>query len=202
MVDVDPRNGGSAPLAALASKGRVMPPGPRQRTGNGGWHYFFRFDPRISGSKNRLGRGIDVKSTGGYIVAAPSWTQKSDDGPGGPYVWELSRFDVPVPRMPIWMSTLLCPPPRPKPNFTLEVNGGGLDAFARFVATSSKGERNNRLHWAASRAAEMAARHQVSAQSAGYRLVTAAAACGYIGPEVSRTIDSAFKQSGPRFEFR
>ena len=123
MVDVDPRNGGDASLAALAAKGRVLPPGPRQRTGNGGWHYFFKADPRIGGSKGRLGRGIDVKSTGGYIVVAPSWIRQSDNGPGGPYTWEVSPFDVAVPRMPIWLTTMLCPPPRPAPAFTPDVTG-------------------------------------------------------------------------------
>jgi hypothetical protein len=46
----------------------------------------------------------------------------------------------------------------------------------------------------------MAARGQVSAQSAGHRLVAAAAAAGYVGAEVIRTIDSGFKASGLRFE--
>ena len=56
-----------------------------------------------------------------------------------------------------------------------------------------------RLHWAACRAGEMAARGQVSAQSAGRRLVAAAAAAGYVGAEVARTIDSGFKESGLSF---
>lgn len=200
VVDVDPRNGGDASLAALAAKGRVLPPGPRGRTGNGGWHYVFKFDSRITNSKSKLGPGIDVKSTGGYVVAAPSWTRKSDDGPGGPYVWEVSPFDVAVPRMPIWMATILNPPPLPTPAFAPDVNGGDVEPLARFVASSTKGERNNRLHWAACRVGQMAARGQVAADSAGRRLVAAAAAAGYVGAEVARTIDSAFKQSGVRFE--
>jgi bifunctional DNA primase/polymerase-like protein len=55
VVDVDPRNGGGASLASLAAKGRVLPSAPRQRTGNGGWHYLLRADPSIGGSKGRLG---------------------------------------------------------------------------------------------------------------------------------------------------
>jgi hypothetical protein len=117
-------------------------------------------------------------------------------------VWEVSPFDTAVPRLPIWLATLLNPPPPPVRAYVPDANGGDLEPLTRFVASSAKGERNMRLHWAACRAAEMAARHQVSAQSAGSRLVTAAAAAGYLGAEVARTIDSAFKKSGLRFEAR
>jgi hypothetical protein len=72
--------------------------------------------------------------------------------------------------------------------------GYGWDESPRSV------RKIKRLHWAASRAGEMSARRQVSAQSAGHRLVAAAAACGYVGPEVARTINSAFARSGLRFE--
>jgi hypothetical protein len=202
VLDVDPRNGGDVSIRALAAKGHPFPTAPRQRTGNGGYHLLYRHQPGVGSSKGKLGPGIDVKSTGGYIVVAPSWTRASDDGPGGPYVWEVSPFDTPVPRMPIWLTAMLCPPPRPARAYVPDANGGDIEPLARFVASSAKGQRNMRLHWAACRAGEMAAKHQVCAQSAGHRLVAAAAACGYVGPEVSRTIDSAFKHSGMRFDLR
>jgi Bifunctional DNA primase/polymerase, N-terminal len=201
-IDVDPRNAGDASIRALAARGYSFPRGPRQRTGNGGWHLLFQHQPGIAGSKNKLGRGIDVKSTGGYVLVAPSRTAPSDAGPGGPYAWEVSPFDVPAPRMPIWMTTMLRPAPRPKSAVTPNVNGGDIEPLARFVASSTKGERNSRLHWAACRAGEMAARRQVSAQSAGNRLVAAAAAAGYFGSEVANTIDSGFQDSGLRYEGR
>jgi hypothetical protein len=202
VLDVDPRHGGDISIRALAAKGHAFPRAPRQRTGNGGYHLIYRHQPGIRSSAGRLGPGIDVKSNSGSAVLAPSWTAKSDNGPGGPYVWEVSPFDVAVPRMPLWMAQMLCPPPRPRPALTPEVKDGDLGHLLRFVAASSKGERNARLHWAASRAGEMAARRQISAQSAGHRLVIAAAVSGYVGPEVSRTIDSAFRHSGLRFEIQ
>lgn len=76
---------------------------------------------------------------------------------------------------------------------------GDIEPLARFVASSNNGQRNVRLHWAACRAGEMAARGLVSAQSAGHRLVAAAAAAGYVGAEVARSIDSGFQESGLRF---
>src|SRR5262249_44527934 len=157
---------GDLSIRALTAKGYAFPIAPRQRTGNGGYHLFYRHRPGIRSSAGRLGPGIDVKSTGGAAVVAPSWTAKSDNGPGGHYVGEVCPFDVVVPRMPLWMTQMLCPPPRPSPTFTPDGKGGDLESLLQFVAASSKGQRNNRLHWAASRAGEMAARHQVSAQSA------------------------------------
>jgi hypothetical protein len=195
-VDVDPRNGGDASLAALAAKGRVLPPGPRQRTGNRGWHYLLKADPRVGGSKGKLGPGIEIKSTGGYIVVAPSWTRKSDDGPGGHYVWEVSPFDAPVPRMPTWLTSMLNPPPRPAPAFTPDARGGDIEHLARFVACSSEGERNNRLYWAACRARELVERRLVSEASAVRRLADAATAAGLTGadgPKALRTIRSGLK---------
>ena len=50
---------------------------------------------------------------GGYIVAAPSWIGPSKAGPGGTYRWEVSPFEVPVPRLPIWLITMLAPIKRP-----------------------------------------------------------------------------------------
>ena len=82
---------------------------------------------------------------------------------------------------------------------TLEVHSGGIEALAQFVSASPKGQRNTRLHWAAARAAEIAARNRITAESAGRRLVLAAAAGGYHGQEVARTIDSAFRRRGLRF---
>jgi hypothetical protein len=101
--------------------------------------------------------------------------------------------------MPIWMATMLNPPPRPMPAYAPDARGGDVEPLARFVASATKGERNNRLYWAACRAAEMAARGLVSAHSAGRRLLAAAAAAGYVGPEVARTINSAFEESGLSF---
>jgi Bifunctional DNA primase/polymerase, N-terminal len=73
VFDVDPRNGGFDSLSKLASGGFLFPPCPTAKTGNNGRHMYFRQPPGLKSSKDRLGPGIDVKSTRGYVVAAPSW---------------------------------------------------------------------------------------------------------------------------------
>jgi hypothetical protein len=201
VLDVDPRHGGDASLAALAAKGRVLPPTPRARSGNGGLHYFFRWDnPGITNGSHRLGAGIDVKTTDGYVVGAGSWTAPSKAGPGGPYRWEASPLEVPAPRLPIWVTAMLCPPPRPAPQYTPV--GGDAAALARFVAASPEGERNRRLYWAACRVAEMAAARKCNTQSAGQQLLAAAVATRLTRDAAARTIASGFKKSGLTFAWR
>ena len=65
------------------------------RTRTGGQHLFFRFpDGHIIPSKqDALGEGIDVKSTGGYVIVAPS------DG----WSYELSPRDTPLADPPQWI---------------------------------------------------------------------------------------------------
>ena len=124
---------------------------------------------------------------------APSWIRQSDSGPGGPYTWEVSPFDVAVPRMPVWLTAMLCPPPRPAPAFTPDVRGGDIEHLARFVASSSQGQRNNCLFWAACRTRELVAQHIVSEASAVRRLSEAAVAGGLPASEALRTIMSGLK---------
>jgi hypothetical protein len=196
VLDVDPRNGGDASIRVLAAKGHAFPKGPRARTGNKGWHLLFQHQAGVGCSKGKLGPGIDVKSTGGYILVAPSWTRPSRDGPGGPYVWEVSPFDVAVPRMPIWLKAMLCPPPKPRSVFEPQQWGGDIEHLARFVAGSAQGERNNRLYWAACRTRELVAKRVISEASAVRRLIEAAAAAGLTGPDAPgalRTIMSGIR---------
>lgn len=75
VVDVDPRNGGDETLAGLEARHGALPDTLTQRTGGGGRHLLFKHSERVH--RGTLGAGLDVKSTGGYIVAEPSRTVDS-----------------------------------------------------------------------------------------------------------------------------
>jgi hypothetical protein len=154
VLDVDPRNGGDVSIRALAARGLVFPECPRQRSGNGGWHLIFRYEPGFTSSKDRLGKGIDFQSDGKYILLAPSWTRKSDQGPGGLYRWEVSPFDVAPPRMPAWMKSLLFPPPSPPRIFSRSTARPNLRPLVDAVLHAPKGEKNKILYWACRRAVD------------------------------------------------
>ena len=161
---------------------------------NGGWHLLFRFDPRVTNSKDKLGNGIDVKASGGYIVGAPSWIAPSKSGKGGRYIWEVSPFDVPVPKPPAWMTATLASPPRQNATLVRQPRERRHRVVGALCCSSPHGERNSRLHWAACRVGELVAKHKVSAASSIARPdACGGSACGLIGPEVLRTIQSGFK---------
>jgi hypothetical protein len=99
-LDVDPRNGGDDTLAQAERSFGRLPDTAIQLTGGGGYHYLFRHDPQ-----RRLrspGRGVDVKGTGGYIVAEPS-----SHATGGTYAWEGSADPTeghPIAAAPAWLA--------------------------------------------------------------------------------------------------
>jgi putative DNA primase/helicase len=98
VLDVDTRNGkaGGASLLHLISKHSAIPETLRQRTWSGGLHYVFQSVPGLKNSGSALGDGLDIKSDGGYIVAAPSVVN------GRSYAWENEGTE-PAP-MPVWIA--------------------------------------------------------------------------------------------------
>ncbi len=101
VLDIDPRHGGDETLAALEAETSPLPVTLTTVSGrgDGGKHLYFR---RPAGKlKNRLGDGIDLKTSAGYVVAAPSIHPDT----GQPY----RRIDHPVAAPPPWLAALLRP---------------------------------------------------------------------------------------------
>lgn len=193
VIDVDPRNGGSETITRLSMRGHVFPDCPTAVTGGGGRHLFVRFDPRIGNSKDKIGKGIDVKSTGGYVVAAPSFVPCTDGRGTGHYRWLRRPSETRIPRVPIWASTLLVPPPRPPQSKVPLMDGPrNIHGLIKFLTAAGSGERNNRLYWCSRRVAEMVRAHQVAEGGAVSQLLAASAAVGLPPKEAAATIRSAF----------
>lgn|GEM_PF-3157893 len=85
----------------LDDHGGAIPDTVEAITPSGGRHIIFKYPAgvTIANSSNNLGDGLDVKSTNGYIVAAPSVV------PLGEYVWDCSLHpeDIPVVECPAWL---------------------------------------------------------------------------------------------------
>ncbi len=116
VLDVDVGDGvdGEADLARLeAAHGPLK--ALQARTGSGGRHLFFELDKASEALRNRArlkvdGRttGLDVRATGGYVVAAPSVHAS-----GQPYAWIVRGNLSPAPG---WLLALLSgPEPAPAP---------------------------------------------------------------------------------------
>lgn len=96
VLDVDVRADGDATLAKL-DLARGLPATLTTRTPTGGRHLFYRLPeghPGVPNGANRLGPGIDVKSTNGYVLAPGS------EVPAGRYRFEA---DVPIADAPEWL---------------------------------------------------------------------------------------------------
>ena len=118
VIDVDKHHGGVETMQALLSKNPALPACPMSRTPQGGYHMLFRHEAGIGNSQNVLGKGIDVKTAGGYIVLPPSqWDGKKKGKEvcnGGAYKWVRPPLGSNLPAMPDWMRKLLLPKPMPK----------------------------------------------------------------------------------------
>lgn len=107
VIDVDPRGGGDVSLAALAAQYGPLPETLTTISGrlDGGRHYFYRRPPGKL-SARRLGPGIDLKTSAGYVVLPPSI--HPDTG------YRYVRVDRPVAAPPRWLCELLTTPTTPQ----------------------------------------------------------------------------------------
>lgn len=105
VLDIDPRHGGDDALRALEQQHGMLPPTWRFLTGGGGEHIVFRHPGGVvPNSAGRLGRGIDLRGDGGYIVAPPSQHIS-----GRAYAVSVDHHpdEVELAAVPVWLMALL-----------------------------------------------------------------------------------------------
>lgn len=102
VIDIDPRHGGADSVAALEDSYGPLPATLTTLSGrgDGGRHLFFR-RPGGKLSAKRLGAGVDLKTSSGYVVLPPSIHPDT----GKPY----ERIEHPVAAPPGWLCALLRP---------------------------------------------------------------------------------------------
>ncbi len=113
VLDTDPRHDGDQTLHLLEDKYGSLPETPRNLTGGiGGEHRYLRVQKPIGSSAGELGvgRGVDVKCLGGYVIAPPS-NHKS----GRRYECDAGADfdDVPIAQAPEWLLVLADRPKGP-----------------------------------------------------------------------------------------
>lgn len=199
-IDLDRKNGvdGVAELLQLAARnGFTIPRTVTVCTPSGGLHLWFTgpAGTTVPNSVSRLGPGIDVRGTRGYLVGPGS------RGKTGEYTIHPSVMEPTVHPIPEQLLTLLMPPPRAavfqQPR--RQVAGqrcSPLDGLVRFVATSPEGARNDRLFWAAARAWEHVRDGHLAGGDVEVALVSAAVGVGLGERDAERTVASAQKGVG------
>ncbi len=162
-----------------------------------GRHLYFRQPPGapLGNSTGALsGRGIDVRGRGGYVVGPGSVHQAG-------VLYAPADATASVVPAPGWLISALRSAPavlrRPGPARRPGLAQRRLRGAVATVLAARPGERNNRLHWASCRAAEMIAAGQLDRATAVGVLTQAGEAVG-LGPgEVRATIASALKRTAP-----
>jgi len=112
IVDVDDGEGkvGCESLAALEAEYGELPETLVQTTPRGGKHHFF-MPPEgttVRNSQSVLGKDIDVRAEGGYIVLSPS-----KGANGGSYQWASDPDATQIAEAPDWIVRLATAKPEP-----------------------------------------------------------------------------------------
>jgi hypothetical protein len=101
VLDIDPKSGGGESLRALAAEHGPMPGTLMVRTGSGGHHHYYTMpDFPVRNNSHRIAPGIDIRGTGGMVVAPPSVSGI------GPYEVVYGERIAPAPP---WLLELLAP---------------------------------------------------------------------------------------------
>ncbi|MFG3018051.1 bifunctional DNA primase/polymerase [Streptomyces sp. NPDC048254] len=141
---------GAATFGALCERaGHAVPDTYRVRTASGGGHLYFTAPAGIclTNTAGTIGRLVDTRAWGGYVVAAGSTT------PTGTYEALCAPVAAPL---PLWLQTILQPVPNPSQAPSGVVAGqssryadAALANEARNVAMAQQGAREGSLFRAA-----------------------------------------------------
>lgn len=136
VLDIDGRDDGEDTLHELTDRYGALPHTPEAHTG-AGRHVFFSLPSgcHVRNSAGKLGRGLDIRAEGGYVVAPPSVHPN-----GKTYVWEVSSkpSQTPLAPVPEWLLSLLTMAEAqvtPAPNGNgAHINAGGRNASLTSLA--------------------------------------------------------------------
>uniref|UniRef100_A0A6H1Z7L8 Putative bifunctional DNA primase/polymerase n=1 Tax=viral metagenome TaxID=1070528 RepID=A0A6H1Z7L8_9ZZZZ len=103
VLDVDTGHAGDESLDDLVTEYGPLPETPEVLTGGGGRHLYFRSEQRIPNLVGQLGRGLDLRGDGGYVIAP-----KSGHISGREYLWEESSrpTDLKLAELPAFVAAL------------------------------------------------------------------------------------------------
>lgn len=182
VLDIDARTGGYAWF--LTNRTR-LPETRVHRTRSGGLHLLFQHASSIKCSAGRIAPGVDVRSSGGYII----W-------------WPAAGFpilsDAPLAPWPDWLR----PPSRtqtPRAQGRMVVpDSAAINRLIQLVAAAQPGERNNLTFWAACRAGEMVLSGLLPERTAALVIADAAIRAGLTPAEAERTVWSGIRTAEGR----
>lgn len=195
VIDVDGL-AGRASLRELEEKHGELPTTLHATTGGDGEHFYFAVPDgvEIRNSAGKLGKGLDIRGDGGYVIAPPSVHQS-----GHAYAW---KSDLPPAPLPAWLlEQLLKKPARHETKPAPSMWSGEISAYAQAalegeidaVHRAPEGTRNPTLNTAAFKLGQLVAGGELGEQLVRDRLYDAARAAGLNERETLKTIDSGLR---------
>jgi predicted transcriptional regulator len=197
LVDVDGPEGESS-LTRLAQQHGDLPETLVAKTGRG-THYYYAYPTGCdihNDTGRKLGHGVDIRATGGFVVAPPSRHASGD-------CYEWVNPDCPVSQPPEWLIALLTQEPEekpiPAPSIPIEASKGtryaeaALTNACALVAGSRPGNRNHTLNAQAYGIGQLVASGSLASHDAESRLIDAATSAGLPNREALATIKSGLK---------
>lgn len=141
VLDVDGEEGQTS-LDALEVVYGKLPETVEAITGSGGRHILFKYTEGFGNSASALAVGLDIRTDGGYIVAAPS-NHKS----GKRYEWEASSYPVgqdavPIAEAPEWLLKELRKHKNQEGGRCIS-KARGMDHWRHIIQGVGEGERNH-----------------------------------------------------------
>lgn len=179
------------------------------RSARGGLHYYFIHpNIRIKNRASMIAPGIDVRSTGGSIIAPPSETEHGRyEWINAPDAWNHDGIVIPAP-MPEWLRQKASAERPPNPVSTRRNAGRTydkpspviLDMEERELRSTAEGGRNHALNKAAYVFGQFIAADLIGIGEATRRLMAAATSIGLHQVEAEKTIESGLRagQANPR----
>ena len=189
VLDIDLPDGQTT-LDALEEANSPLPPTLEQKTGSGGRHLFFSVDTEIRNSAGKLGKNIDIRGDGGYVILPPSSHES-----GNSYEWINKAPMVAAPQWLLDMLTKKAPPVTPPVTVTVPVRSGnyGQQALDNEIAAlrgTGKGSRNERLNTSAFSLGQLVAGGELDRGLVEGELRSAALSTGLTIQEAEKTIRS------------
>lgn len=199
VVDLDATDGHCAEALDLFKNLGDAPYTYRVTTPRGGEHHYFTVDCEVPCSASRLGYHIDIRATGGYVVAAGSVTDI------GAYV----EFDAELAPAPAWLIEACRRRPARPSEDPKAVAVDHLSAYAQRaleaevarVLLAREGVRNHTLNEAAFNLFQLVAGGVLDSVTAFDALYMAGVRCGLDPREVHNTIRSG-AEAGSRYPRR
>lgn len=175
-------------------------------TPSNGVHYYFKIPENLDlrNSAGKLGKGLDIRANGGYVVVPPSRVINKD-GIEAHYEWlnpEITLAKGQLPDAPPWLLELLTTTPKstvpkaqPKPiaadGYTTAYGRKALEAECAKVFQAIEGMRNDTLNHSAFNVFRLVAGGEIAADDAENELKVAAGCCGLEVKEIALTLASA-----------